>query len=46
MLMHKQAHGSGVDADFPDTNQIDGAMVGYDNEHMLGSVGKLWRLGP
>ena len=29
MLMHKQAHGSGVDLDFPDANQIEEAMRGY-----------------
>ena len=35
MLMHKQAHGSGVDLDFPDANQIEEAMRGYDPEHMV-----------
>ena len=35
MLMHKQAHGSGVDLDFPDTNQREEAMVGYDTGHMV-----------
>ena len=33
--MHKQGHGSGVDLDFPDTNQIVEAMVGYGTEHMV-----------
>ena len=50
MLMHKQAHGSGVDLDFPDANQIEEAIVGYDIEHMVQVYGdgsyttptKLW----
>ena len=34
-LMHKQAHGSGVDLDFPDANEIEEAMRGYEPEHMV-----------
>lgn len=35
MLMHKQAHGSGVDLDFLDASQIEEAMRGYEPEHMV-----------
>ena len=35
MLMHKQAHGSGVDLDFPAATQIEEALRGYELEHMV-----------
>lgn len=35
MLMHKQAHGSGVDLDSSDANQIDAATVSFDAGHMV-----------
>ena len=39
MLMHKEAHGSGIDLVFPDAAKIDASMTGYDQDHMVDVYG-------